>query len=237
MQRSGNRRIENGLSTARPLIAIVLPTKNKLRHSLVAAPLPRQAMIERLHWDAVVVSTDIDPSNRAMGWLAIWPSPIDADACFADAGFSQFTDTDDAWDQQWRSIVADAISDLSTFGTPAIRRRIVPVTKTSLMERFCGAPRHRDVHLTLIDQVVLASEDDNYPPAIVDFGNSRRITLVACDGHPVLWIRYNGQMAPFDRERNAKAWHDHEFTQFELNWSSLRPPKMSAEPTDEREPE
>jgi hypothetical protein len=147
-------------------------------------------MIDRLHWDTVVTSPANAAPNREKRWLAIWPSPIDADACFADAGFSQFTDTDGAWDQQWRSIIADAISGLSAYGPPTIRHPIVPVTETSLIERLCGASQYRDIRLSLIEQVMLASMDDQYPPAIVGFGNPPQITLTTCDGHPVLWMCY-----------------------------------------------
>ena len=70
-------------------------------------------MIEQLHWDAVGPTEKVPSIRGPAQWLAIWPSPVDADACFSEAGFHDFADTDDSWDSAWRSILRAIFEDFS----------------------------------------------------------------------------------------------------------------------------
>ena len=57
-------------------------------------------MIKRLNWDVV---------DEA---LAVWPSPIAADVCFENGGFTDFEeseDDDELWDQEVGQLIRSAI--------------------------------------------------------------------------------------------------------------------------------
>ncbi|MCA9171129.1 MAG: hypothetical protein KDB23_25830 [Planctomycetales bacterium] len=159
-------------------------------------------------------------------WLAIWPSPLNGDECFAQAGFTEFTETDDAWDHAWRTIIEDVISDLSRYDSPVIRQPVLPVTKSTLWERMCGASKYRDVTLTLLEQVALTTNDDRYSQVVVEFGSAPHISLVTCDGHPILWLHYLANLDPYEHERSLGKWRQYEFVQRKLDWRPLGPPRL-----------
>ncbi len=163
-----------------------------------------------------------------MATVAVWPAPIDADACFLAAGFSEFADTTDEWDSQWRAIIHRAIEFLTQFGTPAIRTQITPFTPNRLLDRILkGAPKSKPIRLALTDQVVLPTIDDQFPTAIVDFGEERLATVITGNGHPVLWICTDlrvqwtvGQMFPLIKNGMG-------VSQRTLDWSKIPLPEMS----------
>lgn len=51
--------------------------------------------IECIHWGSVGVRRCGDVAGSL---LALWPEPVDFDACFEKAGFERFADSDDTWD-------------------------------------------------------------------------------------------------------------------------------------------
>lgn len=86
-----------------------------------------------------------------------------------------------------------------------------------------------DLSLSLVDQVLLSTEDDGFPPAVVDFGGEPSVTLAAGDGHPMLWI-FSGPNAGFSvRDLLSQLRPQRPHSQRRLDWSVLRPPELTAE--------
>lgn len=83
--------------------------------------------------------------------------------------------------------------------------------------------------MSLVDQVLLSTEDDGFPPAVVDFGGEPSVTLAAGDGHPMLWI-FSGPNAGFSvRDLLSQLRPQRPHSQRRLDWSVLRPPELTAE--------
>lgn len=185
-------------------------------------------MIQTIFWDRV--STAWQPTSLVSlrHVHAVWPSPVDADACFRNAGFTEFADTDDEWDSDWRTVVEAVITYLARFGHPAIREPIVPVTESRLWDRLLGrASRHKEISLPLVDQVVLATMDDQFPHAVVDFGEGHDVTLVAGDGHPVLWIFSNPESDLSISGLGSQLGQNRSYDQRTLDWPCLGPPEVA----------
>lgn len=130
--------------------------------------------IARVNWAEI---TDARPSwAPASGRLcAIWPSPVDHDACFAAAGFSDFGDTDEAWDAEFAEVVEKTLAALGETGKPALTEGEYPLDR--------GRPR-----VSFRDALIAASRDDNFNPCVVSFGEPVVASVRTSDGHPILWI-------------------------------------------------
>lgn len=182
-------------------------------------------MFNHICWDTV--STDhqagIPPTLHRLH--AIWPSPVDSDACFNAAGFTEFADSDDVWDSEWQAFIGDVIMYLSIVGRPLLRKPAEIGGGNSLWNRiFAGFPQRKNANLTLSDQVVLSSRDDHFGCTIIDFGAERFVTMAAGGGHPILWVFDDGlgkwSISELEREISG----GHRFAQRHLNWSHLSPP-------------
>ena len=130
--------------------------------------------IVRVNWSEI---TDARPSwSSASGRLcAIWPSPVDHDACFEAAGFSDFSDTDAAWDAEFAAFVETTLAVLGEMGTPVLTEGEYPLDR--------GRSRG-----SLRDALVAAARDDNFRPCVVGFGEPVVASVRTSDGHPILWI-------------------------------------------------
>jgi hypothetical protein len=75
--------------------------------------------IARVNWAEI---TDVRPAwSSGSGRLcAIWPSPVDHDACFAAAGFSDLGDTDEVWDAEFAELVETTVAVLGGIGKPVL---------------------------------------------------------------------------------------------------------------------
>ena len=183
-------------------------------------------MIHCVYWDSLPSTSGELPVASSWCVHVIWPSPIDSDACFQRAGFTEFADSNDEWDSEWRAIVNQTIAVLSRTGTPAIRKPIVPVTENRLMSRLRKwAPKYKDVVLPLAEQVVLATMDDQFGHAIVDFGKNGAAALLTGDGHPLLWIHSEPEIDI--GEIVNRIGERHSIAQRTLDWSILKPPRVS----------
>ena len=115
--------------------------------------------------------------------LAIWPSPVNADACFTKAGFTDFNDDDldRAWDEEFEKLTSLLVQRLSSFGAPVVR---------------FGTP-HGSIEAALLEatgkdtQICVA-------PCIVDFGNPLRVSLCTCDEHPIWWLKISPGLFPIE---------------------------------------
>jgi hypothetical protein len=66
--------------------------------------------IQSICWDEVPAERFSTSAVGAFGVVtALWPSPVDADDCFAQDGFTRFADLDEQWDREWSRIVQQLI--------------------------------------------------------------------------------------------------------------------------------
>ena len=146
-------------------------------------------MFEKIYWDTLSDKHKLQGAPKNSTLHVIWPSTVDSDACFADAGFTEFADSDSDWDANWQTLIERVVSTLSKYGDPIIENPQTAVVQTSLLDRI-RAVRIRDpeVELTLIEQLVLATTVKGFGQAVVNFGSEHSLTLVCGDDHPLLWV-------------------------------------------------
>jgi hypothetical protein len=130
--------------------------------------------INCIHWDDVArVEGDRAPADGHV-WV-IWPSPVNHDACFAAAGFTDFCDPDDEWDRDFTEFLDGMFAQMSRCGEP----RLVAGGPRGWWPWRGKRPR---------DRVLAATNDDHEPPCEVHFGVPPAAILWASDGHSLLWI-------------------------------------------------
>lgn len=167
-----------------------------------------------IHWSPIPAedAAALAPDGRL---LAIWPAPVNHDACFAAAGFTLFGDNDAAWDEAADHLLQRVIDALAQFGaaTPLSK----PLTATvPWYRRLFAAPRA----LPLVEQARLPMQWDFLPPFHARFGDSA--ALRTGDGHVLLWVQLpptGPDAAAFVRSVSAP-WPLLETT---LRWQALLP--------------
>lgn len=151
--------------------------------------------IRQVHWGTVLPNTAVPRLDRCATVVAIWPAPVDADACFAAAGFHDFDDSDETWDRGWCRVVTEVLRELERTGTPNSRMEaeVYDTGAASLPRRVLGwflpgtLPLRR-VPLQLVEQVLAVTGDDRFGEVLVEFGEPARSSLLAGSGHPILWV-------------------------------------------------
>jgi len=139
------------------------------------------AGIERIRWGSVGPYR----LDQASGWLfALWPEPINHDACFKAAGVEQFGDPDPLWDSDLQSLNERVVSTLSGHGDPRVVSGDQPV-KASFLARLLERERRA---LDPSEHLALVMHDDQFRPCRVDFGPTPRDAALASDGHAIVWI-------------------------------------------------
>lgn len=174
--------------------------------------------ISALYWAVI-------PASEHPGWVeaanhlwALWPSPMNADACFEAAGFREFAGPLDGWDRDWAEVIERAITVLETaFGAAHMRETISGDDTRSMLERITGQPRPL---LSIAEQVQLATEDDNVPAAVVEFGQDNTAMLRAGDSHEILWLSVPSTTPPHLLHRIAG---EMPLKPRELRWSAILP--------------
>ena len=174
-----------------------------------------------LHWSRVP-----NPPADALPGVqvhALWPSPVNPDACFEEAGFTDFGDADADWDAQADALLLQLLDLLNThFGEPAPTSPPAPVPAPRLpwFRRFFAppAPRWRSPAEQLAD----AMHDDNLPLADIRFGSSgARVRANA--GHWLLWVDWPSD-APMSFESLVQTLaQGRPIQRTELDWRVLWP--------------
>jgi hypothetical protein len=116
-------------------------------------------VIERVHWGKVGPCAWRGQKGTLFG---VWPAPLDHDACFAEAGFKDFRDTDDAWEEEFEALLQRLVAAFARCG---------PTTSKRPAEVLARAAR-----------------DDRFEPCVVELGAPPRALLSTSDGHPIVWI-------------------------------------------------
>ncbi len=110
--------------------------------------------------------------------LALWPSPIDSDHCFAEQGFTEFGDTDDPWETDLRELIERC---LRLVGEPVEILTDIQVCR----ENWWG--KRIPVELSIVEKFVTVMRDDQFGGFSVR--GLTRMTLTANHGHPMLVIQ------------------------------------------------
>jgi len=110
--------------------------------------------------------------------LAIWPSPINGDACFTKAGFTDFDDDDldEAWDADFENLTSSLVRRLSSFGTTVLRYGSSVLQTDQTIEEALLETTGKDTQICV-------------PPCIVDFGDPPRASLCTSDEHRIWWVK------------------------------------------------
>ncbi len=129
-----------------------------------------------LHWSRVQ-RTGL-PAGHCL--LALWPAPVNADACFAAAGFTVFGDQDEAWEREADALLTRLLNWLAQFGPP--RLLSVPLRPA---RRWWQWTEHEP--LPLREQIQWPQERDELPPCVLAFGDSPVRLQTSC-GHHLYWL-------------------------------------------------
>lgn len=158
--------------------------------------------IRQLHFDTAFPGIADPRLARCKFVAAIWPAPVDADECFAAAGFHDFADSDDTWDRDWRRIVTRVLQELEKVGTAKINigAEVYQTSRASFPScvfgwLFPGTKPSNKVPLSLIEQIFVVTSDDRFGEVLVEFGEPVLSTLLVGNGHPILWIGWNSSDA------------------------------------------
>ncbi|MBE3123248.1 MAG: hypothetical protein IMZ65_00410 [Planctomycetes bacterium] len=150
--------------------------------------------IQAVCWDVFRPLEGADDWAPGRDVLAVWPSPVNADACFSAAGFEEFTDPDDQYDREWQEMIAHSLDYLGRFGCPKVRRAAEVYENLPLLQRWLNRlrflPGTRRVDLPIVEQMDLVTTDDRFGNVAVEFGQESRVLLKAGHGHPILFVQF-----------------------------------------------
>ncbi|MDB6031292.1 MAG: hypothetical protein JWM16_1630 [Verrucomicrobiales bacterium] len=117
-----------------------------------------------------------------MEMFALWPSPVNDDVCFREAGFTDFGDGDENWEGNANDVLTRLLDDLSRYG-PA---HLVSAPVERHQPWYCRLFGNPEVY-DLREQIELPMEWDELPDCIVAFGVAGA-TLRTGSGHHIFWI-------------------------------------------------
>jgi hypothetical protein len=166
-------------------------------------------MILKIHWDNVAPSVAPDWFSPGDHVVAIWPSPVDHDACFRYAGFEDFDDSDDRWAADFEAVCERLLGVLeNTLGTPIIRSEndFAEPRDPTFLQRLLGRTINDNLHdfladfrlcrrryiteprdPTFLQRMLAPTENDNFHDFVADFGLCRLRTGM---GHPLIWLSW-----------------------------------------------
>ena len=169
----------------------------------------------QIHWSLVPAGEAASLASPGCRLLAVWPAPVNHDACFTAAGFTLFGDNDEEWDRSAERLLWRVIEDLSRSG--AVRLVSAPLKRNPPWYlRLFQAGRE----LPLLQQALLPMQWDSLPPFHVRFGDDG-VALRTGSGHFLLWISLpdNEPISEF-MERIAEPWA---VVETRLRWGALLP--------------
>lgn len=133
------------------------------------------------YWSILDPSDLTYPVATGLQPLAIWPSPVNPDACFAAAGWTEFGDQNAAWETDAAVFQTRLLTALEAqFGTPQLLSEPLRVPR-KWWSRQPAAP------LALAEQVSLPMAWDHLPDCLLTFGTSGA-SLRTGNGHHLYWL-------------------------------------------------
>jgi hypothetical protein len=129
-----------------------------------------------IHWSPV------PGAAPGMELFALWPSPVNDDVCFREAGFTDFGDGDENWEKDADGMVTRLLEQLSCYGPAHLVSAPVERHQPWYRRPF-GKPEVYDLR----EQIDLPMQWDELPNCIVAFGEVGA-TLRTGSGHHIFWI-------------------------------------------------
>lgn len=136
----------------------------------------------QIHWSLVPLEDAGALASPGCRVLAIWPAPVNHDACFTEAGFTLFGDNNEAWDQAAEEILRRVIETLSRFG--AAKQIGKPLRDNPPWYLRLFRTGHE---LPLQQQALWPMHWDSLPAFHARFGESGA-ALRTGNGHFLLWV-------------------------------------------------
>jgi hypothetical protein len=170
----------------------------------------------QIHWSPVPSNDAGDLAPPGCRLLAIWPAPVNHDACFEAAGFTVFGDNDEDWDKAADEVLSRVIKTLSRLG--AVNRISKPLREQPpwYLRLF-----RTGQDLPLQQQALLPMQWDSLPLFHARFGD-RGAALRTGNGHFLLWVSLpdDGPDAANFVNSVAGAWP---IVETGLRWAALLP--------------
>jgi len=177
----------------------------------------------QIHWSLVLSDDAAELAPPGYRLLAIWPAPVNHDACFEAAGFTLFGDNDEEWEQAAEDLLRQVIAHLSRFGA-------LKLVSTPLRDEppWYLRPFRTGRELPLLEQALFPMQGDWLPSFHARFGGDHT-ALRTGDGHFLLWITLpDTGPAPSEFVRSvAQSW---DVLETGLDWRILLPNSPSAQP-------
>jgi len=177
----------------------------------------------QIHWSLVLSDDAAELVPPGCQLLAIWPAPVNHDACFEAAGFTLFGDNDEEWDRAAEDLLQQVIAHLSQLG-------VLKLVSTPLRDDppWYLRPFRTGRELPLLEQALFPMQGDWLPSFHAQFGGDHT-ALRTGDGHFLLWITLpEAGPAPSEFVKSiAQCW---DVLETELDWRILLPSSTSAQP-------
>ncbi|PRQ08284.1 hypothetical protein [Enhygromyxa salina] len=187
--------------------------------------------------------------RRRGSLFALLPAPVDADACLAEAGFADFADSEDAWDDELEALISTTVTTMTVrFGDPDVTVHEPPTHPPWLqrLDSFLGGlllwrSRPKPTARTPTLALQTAAQDDQ-PPAFahVGFGAAahrhgepHRAGVFTSDGHPIIWVWLEDSVADAWPDIAREIAGPLPCSEIDLAWERLLPsfPLLSREPS------
>jgi len=162
-----------------------------------------------IHWSPAPGAAD------GMELFALWPSPMNDDVCFREAGFTEFGDGGENWDADAERLLTRLLETLSTYGPPRLMSK--PTEKHQpWYRRLFTKPEA----FGLRQQIELPIQWDELPDCVVAFGESG-VSLRTGSGHHIFWIRLPHSDAPQFSSLAGQVAAPHPIVRTQLRWECL----------------
>ncbi len=174
--------------------------------------------IRGICWDAPEPALAALPALPGAAGVALWPTPIDADACFEEAGFAEFADSDAEWDAGFEQLGALLVETVGRLAGPAQPLPPPPPTRAWFGLRRVARPAP-----TALEALLEAAHDDNRGRVTACFGSPARAALTTADGHPIWWLHAAPELAGLPEAVRAACAARYPVARRPLPWTTLSP--------------
>lgn len=168
-----------------------------------------------VHWSPVSGDAVRQHAAEGLALFAFWPSPVSDDACFREAGFTDFWDGDENWDAHAAGLLTRLLAELSTHGAPRLTSKPV-AGRLPWYRRPFAKPEVPDVR----QQIELPMQWGELPDCVVSFGESG-VSLRAGSGHHLFWIALPERDAATFVSLVERVAGSHPVVRTDLRWECL----------------
>ena len=168
-----------------------------------------------VHWAAINDPVARRYADAKHELFALWPAPVNSDACFAEAGFRDFDDADQEWERNADGVLSRLMVELDAYGTPRLLSS--PLHRPqSWLRRWFSQPEALDLR----QQIELPMHWDNLPDCLLEFGESK-VTLRTGKGHQIYWVGLPKSQAAAFPEMAGRIAATHPLIRTDLRWDCL----------------